>query len=99
MRSRVLVRGDTGSGVKESLWHIHRLGLTYSVGVYGRQPVLDALTALPRIDELTREALAIEIDRAINVDGGVDVLDHLAPTHKRRIMCVSTTVRSLWPTP
>jgi Transposase DDE domain group 1 len=48
VRSRVLVRGDTGSGVKEFLWHIHRLGLSYSVGVYGRQPVLDALAALPR---------------------------------------------------
>lgn len=45
---RVLVRGDTGSGVKEFLWHIHHLGLSYSVGVYGRQPVLDALAALPR---------------------------------------------------
>lgn len=47
-RSAVLVRGDTGSGVKEFLWHIHRLGLSYSVGVYGRQPILDALAALPR---------------------------------------------------
>lgn len=48
LRRRVLVRGDTGSGVKEFLWHIHHLGLSYSVGVYGRQPVLDALAALPR---------------------------------------------------
>jgi hypothetical protein len=48
VRDRVLVRGDTGSGVKEFLWHIHGLGLSYSVGVYGRQPVLDALAALPR---------------------------------------------------
>lgn len=47
-RDQVLVRGDTGSGVKEFLWHIHHLGLSYSVGVYGRQPVLDALAALPR---------------------------------------------------
>jgi hypothetical protein len=47
VRPRVLVRGDTGSGVKEFLWHIHHLGLSYSVGVYGRQPVLDALAALP----------------------------------------------------
>ena len=47
-RQRVLVRGDTGSGVKEFVWHIHRLGLSYSVGVYGRQPILDALAALPR---------------------------------------------------
>src|SRR3954453_19570973 len=48
VRPRVLVRGDAGSGVKEFLWHIHHLGLSYSVGVYGRQPVLDALAALPR---------------------------------------------------
>lgn len=48
VRSRVLVRGDTGSGVKEFVWHIHQLGLSYSVGVYGRQPVLDALAAVPR---------------------------------------------------
>jgi len=48
VRSRVLVRGDTGSGVKEFVWHIHDLGLQYSVGVYGRQPILDALGALPK---------------------------------------------------
>ncbi|HEU0191302.1 MAG TPA: IS1380 family transposase [Mycobacterium sp.] len=48
VRSRVLVRGDTGSGVKEFLWHVHNLGLSYSVGVYGRQPVLDALAVVPR---------------------------------------------------
>jgi hypothetical protein len=48
VHSRVLVRGDTGSGVKEFLWHVNDLGLSYSVGVYGRQPVLDALAALPR---------------------------------------------------
>lgn len=55
VRPRVLVRGDTGSGVKEFLWHIHHLGLSYSVGVYGRQPVLDALAALPR--QAWRQAL------------------------------------------
>ena len=48
VRSRVLVRGDTGSGVKEFVWHVHDLGLQYSVGVYGRQPILDALGALPK---------------------------------------------------
>jgi hypothetical protein len=55
VRERVLVRGDTGSGVKEFLWHIHHLGLSYSVGVYGRQPVLDALAVLPR--QAWRQAL------------------------------------------
>ena len=48
VRPRVLVRGDTGSGVKEFVWHIHDLGLQYSVGMYGRQPILDALDALPK---------------------------------------------------
>ena len=47
-RAQVLVRGDTGAGVKEFVWHVHDLGLQYSVGVYGRQPVLDALAALPK---------------------------------------------------
>jgi hypothetical protein len=48
LRSRVLVRGDTGSGVQAFVWHVHRLGLEYSVGVYGRQLVLDALEVLPK---------------------------------------------------
>ncbi len=48
VRSRVLVRGDTGSGVHELLHHVTDLGLEYSVGIYGRQPVLDALAATPR---------------------------------------------------
>jgi hypothetical protein len=48
LRSRVLVRGDTGSGVQGFLWHLHRLGLEYSVGVYGRQPVRDALEVVPK---------------------------------------------------
>jgi hypothetical protein len=47
VRSRVLVRGDTGSGVHGFVWHIHHRGLQYSVGIYARQPVLDALAALP----------------------------------------------------
>jgi Transposase DDE domain group 1 len=47
-RSRVLVCGDTGSGVRDFVWHVHNLGLEYSVGVYGRQPILDALDALPK---------------------------------------------------
>lgn len=48
LRSRVLVRGDTGSGVQGFVWHVHRLGLEYSVGVYGRQPIRDALEVLPK---------------------------------------------------
>ena len=48
VRSRVLVRGDTGAGVQALVHHVHNLGLEYSVGVYGRQPVLDALAVLPK---------------------------------------------------
>ena len=48
VRVRVLVRGDTGSGVHEFLHHVTDLGLKYSVGIYARQPVLDALAATPR---------------------------------------------------
>lgn len=36
VRSRVLVRGDSGAGVREFVGHVHNLGLQYSVGVYGR---------------------------------------------------------------
>jgi hypothetical protein len=54
-RSRVLVRGDAGAGVKEFLWHVHDGGLQYSVGMSGRQPVLDALAVLP--EQAWRRAL------------------------------------------
>ena len=43
-----VVGGDTGSRVKEFVWHIHDLGLQYSVGVSGRRPILDASGALPK---------------------------------------------------
>lgn len=48
VRSEVLVRGDTGSGVHGFVWHVHNLGLQYSVGIYARQPVLNALAAVPK---------------------------------------------------
>jgi len=48
LRERVLVRGDSGAGVQPLLWHITNLGLTYSVGFSARQPVQDALAALPK---------------------------------------------------
>ena len=35
LRARVLVRGDSGSGVQPLLWHVHDLGLAYSVGCLG----------------------------------------------------------------
>jgi hypothetical protein len=58
VRSQVLVRGDTGAGVHGFVWHIHTLGLQYSVGIYARQPVLDALAVLPR--QAWRRALDAE---------------------------------------
>jgi hypothetical protein len=42
-RPQGLVRGDTGAGVHGFVWHVHNLGSRYSVGIYARQPVLDAL--------------------------------------------------------
>jgi Transposase DDE domain group 1 len=48
VRGRVLVRGDSASGVQPFLWHVTNLGLAYSVGVSARQPVQDALAALPK---------------------------------------------------
>ncbi len=48
VRSRVLVRGDAGSGVKAFVAHIEALGLEYSVGMNGRQPILDALAVVPK---------------------------------------------------
>lgn len=47
-RSRVLVRGDSGAGTKAFLHHVTDLGLGYSVGIAGHQPVLDALARVPR---------------------------------------------------
>ncbi|NIH97232.1 hypothetical protein FHU31_004222 [Mycolicibacterium fluoranthenivorans] len=39
------------------------------------------LKMLNVIDEFTREALAIEVDRSIDADGGVNALDRLALMH------------------
>jgi hypothetical protein len=47
-RAQVLVRTDTGGGVKEFLHHMTKLGLHYSVGFYGMPPVVEALARVPR---------------------------------------------------
>jgi hypothetical protein len=47
-RAQVVVRTDTGGGVKEFLHHITDLGLHYSVGFYAMPPVVQALANLPR---------------------------------------------------
>lgn len=47
-RERVLVRTDTGGGVKDFLHHITDLGLHYSVGFYGMPPIVEALSKVPR---------------------------------------------------
>jgi hypothetical protein len=48
VRGRVLVRGDAAAGMQALLHHLSTRGLQYSVGVNARQPVVDALAALPR---------------------------------------------------
>jgi hypothetical protein len=47
-RGNVVVRTDTGGGVKDFLHHITDLGLEYSVGFYGMPPVVEALNRVPR---------------------------------------------------
>lgn len=47
-RGHVVVRTDTGGGVKDFLHHITDLGLEYSVGFYGMPPVVQALSQVPR---------------------------------------------------
>jgi hypothetical protein len=47
-RPHVLVRTDTGGGVKAFLHHITDLGLEYSVGFYGVPPIAEALGKVPR---------------------------------------------------
>lgn len=46
-RAQVLVRTDTGGGVKDFLHHITDLKLHYRVGFYGMPPVLEALSQVP----------------------------------------------------
>lgn len=47
-RGNVVVRTDTGGGVKDFLHHITNLGLDYSVGFYGMPPIVEALARVPR---------------------------------------------------
>ena len=57
------------------------------------------LKMLNVIDEFTREALAINVDRCHRRDGVVAVLDHLALQRAPRPTCASTTALSSSPTP
>jgi hypothetical protein len=77
-RARVLVRGDTGSGVQGFLHHVTDLGLQYSVGVYARQPVLDALAATPRC--AWRSAIDVDGDRREGAQV-VEITRYLPVTH------------------
>jgi hypothetical protein len=77
-RARVLVRGDTGSGVQGFLHHVTDLGLQYSVGVYARQPVLDALAATPRC--AWRSAIDVDGDRREGAQV-VEITRYLPDTH------------------
>jgi Transposase DDE domain group 1 len=47
-RAQVVVRTDTGGGVKDFLHHITDLKLQYSVGFYGMPPIVEALSQVPR---------------------------------------------------
>lgn len=47
-RGNVLVRTDTGGGVKQFLHRITDLGLHYSVGFYGMPPITEALARVPQ---------------------------------------------------
>ncbi|OFB36786.1 transposase [Mycolicibacterium sp. (ex Dasyatis americana)] len=47
-RAQVVVRTDTGGGVKDFLHHITDLKLQYSVGFYGMPPIVEALAKVPR---------------------------------------------------
>nr|WP_231110731.1 IS1380 family transposase [Mycobacterium avium] len=47
-RAQVVVRTDTGGGVKDFLHHITDLKLQYSVGFYGMPPIVQALSKVPR---------------------------------------------------
>ncbi len=47
-RSRVVVRTDSGGGTHAFVEHLHALGLRYSLGIAGWEPVLAALDALPK---------------------------------------------------
>lgn len=59
VRDRVLVRGDTGSGVHAFVEHVAALGLEFSVGVYVHDALADTVLSLP--EQCWR--------RAIDVDG------------------------------
>jgi len=48
LRSRVLVRGDSGAGTHAFVEHLHELNLHYSVGLGGWPTILEALENLPR---------------------------------------------------
>jgi hypothetical protein len=59
VRSRVLVRGDTASGVHAFVEHVVELGLEFSVGIYAQGSFVDTVRDLP--EQCWK--------RAIDVDG------------------------------
>ena len=46
--SRIMIRGDAGAGVKDYLWYLHEMGLTYSVGLQASQRITAAIPKIPR---------------------------------------------------
>lgn len=60
VRARVLVRGDTGSGVHAFVEHVAGLGLEFSVGVYVHDALADTVLALP--EQCWRPAIDVDGD-------------------------------------
>jgi hypothetical protein len=58
VRGRVLVRGDTGSGVHAFVEHITALGLEFSVGVYTHDTLADTVLSLP--EQCWRPAIDVD---------------------------------------
>lgn len=76
-RQNVVVRTDTGGGIKDFLHHITDLGLEYSVGFYAMPPIVEALNQVPR------QAWRAAIDSDGNPREGAQVAEltaHLPPT-------------------
>jgi hypothetical protein len=60
VRHRVLVRGDTGSGVHAFVEHIVGLGLEFSVGIYAHDALADTVLSLP--EQCWRPAIDVDGD-------------------------------------
>jgi putative transposase len=81
-RSGIGVAGCAMSSIRPNI--IWAMDFQFDTAANGTRKMLNV------IDEFTREALAIEVDRSIDADGVVDVSDCLALMHRPRQEAVST---------